>query len=134
MRLVGQPMRAVFEATAGAPPLPTVGSHVFGLLATAFDGTVLDLAANAVRARFRMTAACLLWTEVKAGQAARLWLRSCSGSVVGAGGAAAAGTSTASSPVPRAQAGGRSGSAGRDRVRAQERISWNELPAELLPE
>jgi hypothetical protein len=45
-RLVGQPVRAVFEATAGPGEQPRVGSLLFGLLATAFDGTVVDLAAT----------------------------------------------------------------------------------------
>ncbi len=43
-RLVGEPVRAVFEATAAVPSQPTPGCHLFGLLVTAFDGTVLDLA------------------------------------------------------------------------------------------
>jgi Insertion element 4 transposase N-terminal/Transposase DDE domain len=45
-RLVGQPLRAVFEATAGPGQEPTQGSRLFGLLATVFDGTVIDLAAT----------------------------------------------------------------------------------------
>jgi hypothetical protein len=45
-RLVGEPVRAVFEATAGPGREPTPGSHLFGLLATAFDGMVVDLAAE----------------------------------------------------------------------------------------
>src|SRR5262249_20425657 len=45
-RLVGDPMREVFEQGAG-PGEPTLGSLLFGLLTTAFDGTVADLAATA---------------------------------------------------------------------------------------
>jgi hypothetical protein len=43
-RLVGEPMRAVFEHSAAVISEPTPGSHLFGLLVTAFDGTVVDLA------------------------------------------------------------------------------------------
>ncbi len=47
-RLVGEPVRAVFERTAGVGEAgPRSGSHLFGLLVTAFDGTVVDLAATA---------------------------------------------------------------------------------------
>jgi hypothetical protein len=48
-------LRAVFEAgaAAGAAAAATAGSVVFGLVLTAVDGTVLDLAAtDAIRARF----------------------------------------------------------------------------------
>src|SRR5262249_57042036 len=44
-RLVGDPMREVFEQGAGPGEL-TLGSLLFGLLTTAFDGTVADLAAT----------------------------------------------------------------------------------------
>jgi Insertion element 4 transposase N-terminal/Transposase DDE domain len=45
-RLVGEPVRAVFERTAGVGEAGP-GSYLFGLLVTAFDGTVVDLAATA---------------------------------------------------------------------------------------
>lgn len=56
-RLVGQPVRAVFEATAGPGEQPIAGSHLFGLLSTAFDGTVVDLAAcDAIAEQFAVPA------------------------------------------------------------------------------
>ncbi|HET8659488.1 MAG TPA: IS4 family transposase [Micromonosporaceae bacterium] len=46
-RLAGQPLRELFTATAAGVDHPaTAGSYLFGLLVTAFDGTVLDLAAT----------------------------------------------------------------------------------------
>ncbi|MGH3915551.1 MAG: IS4 family transposase [Pseudonocardiaceae bacterium] len=46
-RLVGQPLRAMFEASAhGADSDLVAGATAFGLVLTAFDGTVLDLAAT----------------------------------------------------------------------------------------
>jgi hypothetical protein len=46
-RLVGEPLREMFTETARAGGPETVGSTVFGLELTAFDGTVTDLAATA---------------------------------------------------------------------------------------
>jgi hypothetical protein len=47
-RLVGEPLKAMFTATAGAGDGGAVaGSMAFGLELTAFDGTVMDLAATA---------------------------------------------------------------------------------------
>jgi hypothetical protein len=52
-RLAPDSMRAVFEQTATRIPQPGPGSYAFGLLLTAFDGTVFDLAATAeIAARF----------------------------------------------------------------------------------
>jgi len=45
-RLAPDSMRAVFEQTAAGMPPAGPGSSVFGLLVTAFDGTVFDLAAD----------------------------------------------------------------------------------------
>jgi hypothetical protein len=45
-RLVPQAMRSVFERTAAVMPAPGVECFAFGLLVTAFDGTVFDLAAR----------------------------------------------------------------------------------------
>ena len=45
-RLDPDSMRAVFEHAAAVMPTAGAGSYVFGLLLTAFDGTVLDLAAT----------------------------------------------------------------------------------------
>lgn len=46
-RLAGQPLRELFTRTAAGGDHPaTAGSHLFGLVVTAFDGTVLDLAAT----------------------------------------------------------------------------------------
>lgn len=45
-RLDADSMRAVFEHTAAVMPAAGAGSYAFGLLLTAFDGTVLDLAAT----------------------------------------------------------------------------------------
>ena len=54
---MGQPVRAVFEATAGPGEQPIAGSHLFGLLSTAFDGTVVDLAAyDAIAEQFAVPA------------------------------------------------------------------------------
>jgi hypothetical protein len=44
-RLAPDGMRAVFERAAAVMPQPGPGSYAFGLLVTAFDGTVFDLAA-----------------------------------------------------------------------------------------
>lgn len=46
-RLAPGSMRAVFEQAAALMPLAGAGSCAFGLLLTAFDGTVFDLAATA---------------------------------------------------------------------------------------
>jgi Insertion element 4 transposase N-terminal/Transposase DDE domain len=46
-RLAPQAMRTVFEQAAARMPAAGPGSYAFGLLVTAFDGTVLDLAATA---------------------------------------------------------------------------------------
>lgn len=46
-RLADDTMRAVFEDSAARMPEPGVGCRTFGLLVTAFDGTVFDLAATA---------------------------------------------------------------------------------------
>jgi hypothetical protein len=46
-RLAAGSMRAVFEQAATGMPQPGPGSYAFGLLLTAFDGTVFDLAATA---------------------------------------------------------------------------------------
>jgi hypothetical protein len=43
----GEPLRVLFEQTAGLPEPVTEGSRAFGLELTAFDGTVADLAATA---------------------------------------------------------------------------------------
>jgi hypothetical protein len=40
-------MRAVFAQAAALIPVAGPGSYAFGLLVTAFDGTVFDLAATA---------------------------------------------------------------------------------------
>src|SRR5258705_6232658 len=45
-RLEADSMRAVFEHAAAVMPPAGAGSYAFGLLLTAFDGTVLDLAAT----------------------------------------------------------------------------------------
>jgi len=47
-RLSGQPLKALFEATADrqATEAPALGCTAFGLELTAFDGTVFDLAAT----------------------------------------------------------------------------------------
>ena len=46
-RLAGQPLRELFVRTAAGGQHPvTAGSHLFGFVVTAFDGTVLDLAAT----------------------------------------------------------------------------------------
>jgi DDE family transposase/transposase IS4-like protein len=45
-RLDGQVMAAVFAQQAAAMPTPGPSCYAFGLLVTAFDGTVLDLAAT----------------------------------------------------------------------------------------
>jgi len=45
-RLVGDPLRAVFEASRGVQSPSTPGCTAFGLYLTAFDGTVVDLAAT----------------------------------------------------------------------------------------
>src|SRR6266508_1883932 len=46
-RLAPQAMRTVFEQAAACMPAAGPGSYAFGLLLTAFDGTVFDLAATA---------------------------------------------------------------------------------------
>ena len=46
-RLAGGVMRRVFERSAAAMPEPGPDGEAFGLVVTAFDGTVLDLAASA---------------------------------------------------------------------------------------
>ncbi len=46
-RLAAGGMRSVFEQAATVMPQPGPGSYAFGLLVTAFDGTVFDLAATA---------------------------------------------------------------------------------------
>ncbi len=46
-RLAGDAMRLVFEHAAAAMPDPGAEGYAFGLLVTAFDGTVFDLAATA---------------------------------------------------------------------------------------
>lgn len=46
-RLAPQTMQAVFERAATIMPPAAAGSYAFGLLLTAFDGTVFDLAATA---------------------------------------------------------------------------------------
>lgn len=52
-RLAAGSMRLVFEQAATVMPQPGPGSYAFGLLLTAFDGTVFDLAATAeVTAQF----------------------------------------------------------------------------------
>jgi len=43
-RLGEAPVRALFEQAAAAGPAPGIGSLVFGLVLTAFDGTTLELA------------------------------------------------------------------------------------------
>jgi transposase len=51
---------------------------------------------------------------------------------VGAGRSAAARAGAAAAPVPRAATGGRPGRAGRNRLRAADRITWKQLPAAVL--
>src|SRR6266542_1642258 len=48
-RLAPQAMRTVFEQAAACMPAAGPGSYAFGLLLTAFDGTVFDLAACGTR-------------------------------------------------------------------------------------
>jgi hypothetical protein len=52
-RLPAEALRALFQAAAGSPVAETVGLRMFGLVMTAVDGTVFDLAATPeVTARF----------------------------------------------------------------------------------